>query len=50
MLITGAAEAVDKSNKPFSQFAKTDKSAVLRGMTRTWLDQVFAQFAAKKIP
>lgn len=49
MLSVAAAEAVDKSNMPFSVFAKDDASAVLRGTVGTWLGRVFAQFAAAKI-
>jgi hypothetical protein len=45
-----AAEAVDKSNMPFSVFARERSSAVLRGTVGTWLDRVFAQFARVRLP
>jgi hypothetical protein len=44
------AEAVDKANQPFSLFAKSNPSAVMRGSVSTWLDRVFAQFARVKLP
>lgn len=45
-----AVEAVDQANMPFSVFAKSNPSAVLRGMVKTWLDRVFVQFARVKLP
>jgi hypothetical protein len=50
MLSAAACEAVDKSNMPFSLFAKSAPSAVLRGTVGHWLDRVFGQFASVKIP
>ncbi|NEW96634.1 hypothetical protein [Rhodopseudomonas sp. BR0G17] len=50
MLSAAAAEAVDKANQPFGVFAKDNASAVMRGMVRTWLDRVLAQFKAAKLP
>jgi hypothetical protein len=50
MLSPMAAEAVDKANQPFSMFAKSNPSAVMRGTVGTWLDRVFAQFARVRLP
>ena len=45
-----AYEAVDKASMPFSAFAKSDPSLVMRGSVNTWLSRVFAQFASAKLP
>ncbi|WP_315701301.1 MULTISPECIES: hypothetical protein [unclassified Bradyrhizobium] len=50
MLVPAMAEAVDKSNQPFSLFAKSNPSAVMRGTVGTWLDRVFAQYARVQLP
>lgn len=49
MLSVAAAEAVDKSNMPFSVFAKSHTSAVLRGTVDHWLKHTFAQFASAQL-
>jgi hypothetical protein len=49
MLSVAAAEAVDKSSLPFSVFAKTAESAVMRGTVDHWLKRVFAQFAGAQL-
>ncbi|WP_316234976.1 MULTISPECIES: hypothetical protein [unclassified Bradyrhizobium] len=49
-LSPAAVEAVDKANQPFSIFAKSNPSAVLRGTVATWLDRVNAQFARARLP
>jgi hypothetical protein len=50
MLIPAASEAVDKASEPFSVFATSSPSAVLRGTVKKWLDHVFAAFAGAKLP
>ncbi|WIG52492.1 MAG: hypothetical protein OJF48_003411 [Afipia sp.] len=50
MLNARAVEAVDKANVPFSDFANSAPSPVMRGYVKHWLDRVFAQFASAKLP
>ena len=50
MLNARAVEAVDKANMPFGDFASNAPSPVMRGYVKHWLDRVFAQFAAAKLP
>jgi hypothetical protein len=50
MLNVRACEAVDRENAPFSVFANSGTSPTMRGYVRHWLDRVFAQFAAAKLP
>jgi hypothetical protein len=56
MLAPKAAEAVDKTNVPFSVFRKAPRletgaeSPVLGGVVGHWLDRVHAQFAGIKLP
>jgi hypothetical protein len=50
MLNVKACEAVDQANAPFSVFAASSASAVLRGYVEHWLGRVFVQFTAAGLP